>query len=426
MRHMKKHHFFILFGLILTTILAFINSAWAASQGGDKNGDEMHEYLRVHCQLDSKFISSGDNFVLCDSMFQGGYGVSLESKNSIGIQPSGDSGSPGAVKGRPAGNVTTGGGSSWGAVSGGDEDIGLGILLTDLSSDTERQGTELENGFDSKLDGYLLGLDYQMFDSLIVGATFGSIEDKADLAADGGGFKTESDSKTLYATWVPLENLSLDLYYGAIDLDTNSMRNFNFTSPTLDMKGVITGLYKGEQTINGVSINYDWYIGSWSLGAFVNSDRVTTNTDGYSEEGLRTNHPGPNELPGSPEKGDPTGFELRYPDQEVKSATQSVGLRFGYSVDFGWGVLLPSLTTMSVRENEADARVIPVAFASTPDDITPFTVETDEPDRNYTTSSFGIIAAFNNGSQIFLDYEERAGHDFIDTNSVTLGALIAF
>jgi uncharacterized protein YhjY with autotransporter beta-barrel domain len=342
-------------------------------------------------------------------MFPGNYAVELRSKNSIGLAPSGDGGAPGGVKGRPAGNVPVSGGSSWGSVSGGDEDIGLGILLTDLSSDTTRQGSELENGFDSKLDGYLLGIDYQMFNSFILGATFGSIDDDADIAADGGSFKTESDSQTIYATWEPLENLSLDFYYGKLDSETNTGRNFSFESPStsFSVEGLITGSYGADQDIQGFSIGYDWYAGAWLIGAFAAFDSVDTKTEAYTEEG-------------------DTNFELSYPEQKIKSETESLGLRIGYSVEFGWGVLLPTLQTMSVTENENDARTIPVSLVIAPDGTTPFVAQTDEPDRDYATNTFGVVAAFNNGSQLFLNYEERSGHDFIDTDSVTLGALLAF
>lgn len=409
MRHIKKHGFFILF-VLMSTFGVFTNPAWSQelSQGGTRNDTDFQNYLRVRCETDSRFISTAETFVFCDRVFQGNYGVSLDSRNTVGIQPTGDGGAYGGVKGRPG--QVVGGGSGWGwggAVSAGDEDIGLGVLITSLSADTERTATELENGFESELSGYVLGIDYQLFDSLILGATFGSIEDEADVANNGGSLETESDSQTFYVTWVPVGNLSLDYYYGTIDSDIGSRRNFSFASPFFGVEGLITGSYAAEQTINGFSINYDWYAGAWLIGAFAAMDSAETETDGYSEQGT-------------------TGFELRYPDQKIESDTQSLGVRLGYSAEFEWGVLLPSLKMMSVSEDENDARIIPISMAIAPDDVEPFVAQTDAPDRDYTVSSLGIVAAFNNGTQIFLDYEQRSGHEFIDTSSLTLGALIGF
>lgn len=407
MRHIKKRGFFILFGLI-TNFGVLTNSAWSQelSQGGTRNDTDFQNYLRVRCETDSRFISTTETFLFCDNVFQGDFGTSLESRNTIGIQPSGDGGTYGGVKGRPVQAV--GGGSGWGwggAVSAGDEDMGLGLLITGLSADTERTPTERENGFESSLDGYVLGIDYQLFGSFIIGATIGSIDDDAHVANNGGSLKTESDSQTFYVTWVPVGNLAVDYYYGTIDSDISSQRNFSFASPSFSVEGLISGSYAAEQTINGFSINYDWYAGAWLFGAFAAMDSVETETDGYSEQGT-------------------TGFELRYPDQKIESDTQSLGLRIGYSAEFEWGVLLPSLKMMSVSEDENDARTIPISMAIAPDDVVPFVVQTDAPDRDYTVGSLGVVAAFNNGIQLFLDYEQRSGHDFIDTSSFTLGALI--
>jgi hypothetical protein len=350
----KKHGFFILLGLIGGGM--FTNPAWSQelSQSGTRNDTDFQNYLRVRCETDNRFVSTAETFLFCDNVFQGDYGVSLASRNTIGIQPTGDGGTYSGVKGRPVQAV--GGGSGWGwggAVSAGDEDIGLGFLITSLSADTERNGTELENGFESSLDGYVLGIDYQLFGSFIIGATFGSIDDDAEVANNGGSLKTESDSQTFYVTWVPVENLSLDLYYGNIDSDISSQRNFSFASPFFNVEGLISGSYAAEQTINGLSINYDWYAGAWLFGAFAAMDSVETETEGYSEQGT-------------------TGFELRYSDQKIESATQSLGVRIGFNAEFGWGVLLPSLKMMSVSEDKNDARTIPISMAIAPDDVQPF------------------------------------------------------
>jgi outer membrane lipase/esterase len=424
MRHIK--HLFIRSGLIIGFIL-IAHPAWSqVSRGDNQNDRDFLNYLRTLCQTNSDFTSVPRNFVLCDTTFQGSFGVPLDGRNSVGVQPTGDGKAPGGVKGR-AGSIQVGG-SGLGTVSSGAEDGGFGLLITGLESETERTATELENGFESELDGIVLGVDYQFSDAFILGLALGSIDDEAVIAGGGGFLETESSSQTIYATWVPIENLSVDFYYGNIDSDFESGRNFSFSSPSIDIEGFITGSYEGTQKINGASINYDWNLGSWSLGAFFGIDSAETNTDGYSETGRRTNEPGPSEPapPASPDVGDPTGFEFRYPDQKIESATQSLGLRLGYSAGFGWGVLLPNLKLISVSEDKNDARIVPLTFASAPDTISPFVVQTDDPDRDYMTGSFGVVAAFNNGIQVFLDFEDRSGHEFLETSSTTLGALFAF
>jgi hypothetical protein len=200
------------------------------------------------------------------------------------------------------------------------------------------------------------------------------------------------------------------------------------------MTGLITGSYDASQDIQGASINYDLYLGSWSLGGFIAMDSVETETEGYAEEGQRTNS-GAGDPVGSPQMGDPTGLELAYPDQEFESKTESLGLRAAYNAQFDWGMLIPNMKVISVEEKENDSRTIDIFFVTSQNSVVPpslgftdapFVATTDAPDRKYMTGGLGVVAAFNNGIQVFLDYEQRSGHTFIDTSSVTLGALFSF
>jgi uncharacterized protein YhjY with autotransporter beta-barrel domain len=397
MRHIK--HLFILISFILIA-----QPAWSqVSTSGDNRSDKnFQDYLRFRCQNDSEFVSVPQIFVFCDNVFQGDFAQQLDSRNTLGIQPNGDKGTPGALKGRPGGSVSSGF-----TVSAGAEDGGLGVLLTTLSGQTDRNATELENAFSSDLSGEILGIDYQFGDFLIVGMALGSMEDEANVVNNGGYLQTDSSAQTVYVTWMPIGNLSVDSYYGNIDSEMDSIRSLSFASDFFSVEGFISGSYEGTQTIGGASVNYDWYMGSWSLGALAALDALESETDGYNEQGE-------------------TGFELRYPDQTFESTTRSLGLRLGYSADFEWGALLPNFKIMSVRENENNARNIPLTLASAPDTITPFVAQTDAPDRDYTTAGASLIFAFDFGLQAFLDYEQRTGHDYLDTSSFTLGALYQF
>jgi outer membrane lipase/esterase len=418
MWHINKHHF-MRFCLLVSFL--FLNLIGSAAQAA-RTDDDFREYLRVQCEQSTEFVSKPENFLLCDNLFPGSFAESLKGGDSI-IVPTGNNTDS---KDPPRPRLQVGGVGS--TVSAGAEDGGFGLLLTKLDGETERSATENENAFDSELEGHVWGVDYTFSEVFVLGAVVSSIEEEARIAGDMGNMKTESDSQTIYGTWVPVGNLSVDFYYGNSDSDIATLRDVRVEGD-VTIEGLAFGAFKNSQEFHGASFNYDWYLGAWSLGAFAAMDSIETEIDGYDETGVRTNELQPGEIAGNPPligPGFPTGFELRFPDQNVESVTTSIGLRTSVGIQYGWGSLVPNLKVIAVKEHEDDARIIDVSLAAAPEGIDPFTVQTDAPDRDYMTGGFGIVAAFNGGSQIFLDYEQRSGHEFIETSSVTLGALITF
>jgi uncharacterized protein YhjY with autotransporter beta-barrel domain len=170
---------------------------------------------------------------------------------------------------------------------------------------------------------------------------------------------------------------------------------------------------KSSQDFYGVSTNYDWYLDAWSIGTFLSIDSVETEIDSYDER--RVSGSSSLDL-----------LALRYPKQETESLITTYGLRLGYAAQYGWGMLLPSLRIAMLSEDKDDARVIDARPVLFPDDEDAFEVATEAPDRDYMVNSVGLVAAFNSGVQVFLQYEEWSSHDFLDTSSVNLGVLIGF
>jgi uncharacterized protein YhjY with autotransporter beta-barrel domain len=368
--------------------------------------DKFYRYVKIRCETDTEFTSVPRNFVLCQDLFQGSFTVDPKGRDGI-VVPGGVSGNSGrdAVKGRLGQLQITGGGG--GTVSAGpDDEFGLGLFATDVSAETEREASELENGFESDTDGTLFGIDYRFMDALVAGVAVGSFEDEAVVDGEGAGVETDSDSTLLYATWLPMDGMAMDFYFGSADTKIRSQRQIEVSAVGV-IEGTATGETESEQDIYGLSLSYDWYMEAWSAGLFAALDSVETKMDGYSEEG-------------------DTGLELRFPDQEMESELTSFGLRASYNAEFGWGSLLPNLKWVSVREGKDDARQVAVGLASAPTTTPSFVVATDDPDRSYNLQSWGLIVAFNNGAQIFVDFEERSGHEFIENKAVTAGVQIVF
>jgi uncharacterized protein YhjY with autotransporter beta-barrel domain len=290
-----------------------------------------------------------------------------------------------------------------GGGSSADGDSGWGFLVTPLLGKAERKQTLLENGYKSDLNGYLLGVDYRFNNSFVLGLTRASMEDDADFAGNLGSLRATSSAQVVYGTWLVTDAWSVDFYIGDTDAEYDSERNIDITAVG-GISGTVRGSTDSSQDIYGASVNYDWYLGPASIGAFLNLDSIKIETDGYREQG-------------------DTGLEIIYPDQESESYTMTYGLHTGYSKDFSWGMLSPRFRIAAVREQENDARLIHIELRDAPGNF--FTVATDEPDRNYLLAGLGLVALLD-GTQIFLDYEQRSGHDFIDSWALSFGVLVGF
>lgn len=292
---------------------------------------------------------------------------------------------------------------------------GWGLLLTVHGSETEREETVNESGYESSLQGILVGGDYRFNDRFISGFALGYTSDSADFSNNTGKLDTVNNSLVGYFTYLPSNNAYLDAYVGYSMLAFDSERVIDFQgtpgSPSNLPTSTATGDYDGEQIMAGVSGGYDWHFGKLTLGAFAAFDISDTDIDSYAESGN-------------------TGLEFTYDKQKIESALTTLGINAGYDFNRRWGVLTPTFSVSAVHQSKDDVRdfALQPSFVpfgvTTPQDQTTVFNQTDEPDRDYLMASVGLIAALNSGTQFFVTYEQMSAHDFLDTWSLSAGVII--
>jgi uncharacterized protein YhjY with autotransporter beta-barrel domain len=278
---------------------------------------------------------------------------------------------------------------------------GWGFLITPQYGNSDRTETDLENGYQSKLNGLVAGLDYRFSDSLVIGATLGQIKDNATFLNSAGSLKTSNNTFNFYGTWIASDNTSIDGYlgYGKLNLDSNRHIEFGLIS------GTTSGSTNGRQIMAGMSASYQTDLGRANLAPFINLDYIKTSFNGYDENGATT-------------------MELHYGDRSTISFTSSLGARVSTSYGYDWGTLQPSARLAAVHEFQNKSRQLTNELVSTPG--TGFQVTTDSPDRNYLNLGLGVSAALNGGTQLFLDYEKRAQDKLLSSWAISLGALMEF
>jgi uncharacterized protein YhjY with autotransporter beta-barrel domain len=288
---------------------------------------------------------------------------------------------------------------------------GIGLLLSVQGGETERVSTNNEVGYDSDLEGFVGGLDYRFNDNLITGIAIGVTSDDASFDGSNSFLETDSESLLIYTTYLISDNAYLDAYVGVASLEYSTDREGSVDGEPADafgLEGKVSADYDGDQTLAGISTGYDWFRNRFSYGVSAAVDYSKTEIDSYEEKGT-------------------TGLELIFPDQEFESLTIALGINGSYTVDLGWGALIPNISVAAVHEDKNDERSFDTRMVIMPDvDTTSFTLETDAPDRDYVLSTLGLVLAMNSGTQYFMTYEHLSSHDFLEAWSLSAGLLVEF
>ena len=169
---------------------------------------------------------------------------------------------------------------------------------------------------------------------------------------------------------------------------------------------VANGNTRGNQ--GGVSITggYDLNRGALSFGPYVRATYIRAKVNDLTETG----------------GGD---GNVRVNAQSISSLTSDVGVQAAYAISTSWGVLSPNVKLEWEHQFRDNSRLLTGSLVVDPLQ-TPYTVATDEPDRNYFNLGLGLAAQFAHGRSAFIAYETVLGRSTVTNNAVTLGMRLEF
>jgi outer membrane autotransporter protein len=277
----------------------------------------------------------------------------------------------------------------------------FGGFVTAQASRTDRALTDLENGYDAKLGGLLFGLDRRFGNALVTGASLGHTDTDSTYLGDGGTLSARNTTLMLYATYLPAARAYLGAYLGGGSGTQDATRRVAVGN----IFGTVASTSKSRQAMAGLSGGHNWDSGGLSFSVTGGADYVKSRTDETTETGT-------------------TGLEFIYPEQTTTSLTGTLGARASYRYAFAWGAIVPSVRAAYFHEFRDDARTVSPQLAVSPSTV--FAFQTDAPDRNYYVGGAGATIEMGRGTQIFIDYEKRGGHAFIDTWSASIGLIAEF
>jgi uncharacterized protein YhjY with autotransporter beta-barrel domain len=277
----------------------------------------------------------------------------------------------------------------------------FGGFITAQRSLTTRALTDLENGYKSHLDGFLVGLDRRFGNDLVTGATVGRSDTDSNYLNNAGTMSGRNTTAMLYTTYLPGPRTYMGAYLGGGKGSQDATRAIKVGL----ISGTASSTTNTHQKMAGLSGGYSWYPGAATVGVTAAADYVQNRTDSTTETGT-------------------TGLEFIYPEQKITSLTSSLGGRASYRSAFDWGAIVPSIRAAFIHEYRDNARTVSPRLALDPNTV--FNFRTDEPDRNYYITGAGATVEAWRGTQFFVDYEKRGGHRFIETWAASVGAIVEF
>lgn len=245
-----------------------------------------------------------------------------------------------------------------------------------------------------------VGIDAQVGEGLIVGAAMGYAGAEADLPL-GGVIETDALTAALYGTWLPTENVYVDLVAAYNYLDFDQERRLVAGGPIASARSEP----HGHQFAGSVRVGFDAQAGACWLGPFARVDYIHTAIDGYTERGA-----GP--------------FDLSVERQRVDSLRTRIGGQASHRIGVDGAAVVPQVRAAWVHEHLDDARTINTQFVSIPG--VNFGVPTDNGDRDYVELGAGVAVEFDDGAMLYAEYEIELGNQDRDSHLVSVGVRFTF
>lgn len=277
----------------------------------------------------------------------------------------------------------------------------LGGFVNGMVATGERDRTSREDGFDFDSIGVTAGLDYRFTDQWVAGVALGYSSSEADIERDGGSLDTDGYSLALYGLWYrgPV-HVEGSLSYGQNDYESERIIDY-VNGLALPNRFNAKGDTDGSQITATLEVGYEQARGPWTLDYAARLAYLDADVDGFTET-------------------DAGALALRVDDQDIRSLSSALGVRAAYAMSRDFGVLVPQFRAFWHHEFRDDSRDVRAVFVNDPFG-TPFTIPTDDPDRNYFSLGVGLSAVLPRGFQGFVDYETRLGLEDVTYHAVTAG-----
>ena len=283
--------------------------------------------------------------------------------------------------------------------------------------------TPFAAAYDSDIKRLTVGADFQVAPRWVAGLAFDYYRQEGDIKK-GGDFVNESRGIVGFGSYLPTDKAFVQFYaeFARKDNERKRFASWEEDGP-LVTGGFIDGDYKGDEYLAGILVGHHFLLNNVTISPRAGFDWSHTEFDSYSETGIQTQ----GELATVPIQGS-TGLELRFDKNQVTSLQSRVGVRAQVTIPADAVAIVPHASVDWKHEAEDDRRDVKVSFV---EDLRhkKFTYEIESPnrlDRNWAEWDIGMIVAFRNGLRLFGNYRTLTGHDFFESDIITVGLRTPF
>lgn len=281
---------------------------------------------------------------------------------------------------------------------------GLNVFLSGQFEGLDKSNTHYETGYKSDVKGVTSGADFR-FTEWFVGGIAVNYNHWDGNFENIGGFKSDSLSPILYASFLPTENTFADimLEYAHQWRDRQRFTSFSDTATTVNANGLVDSAYESNRLGANALFGYDHNIGPFTLGPRFRFRYSDLNINQYTETGS-------------------TGLEMRFLDDRITSLQTSVGVQTSAAFSTSFGVIVPQLTADWTHEFQNNQREMYAQFTQDGRPVpTTFQFLSDKPDRDFFHVGTGIAMILPNGIQPFINFEALVGNSLFNNYVGTIG-----
>ncbi|OZG73539.1 hypothetical protein BTA51_11070 [Hahella sp. CCB-MM4] len=276
----------------------------------------------------------------------------------------------------------------------------LGIFASIQQEGAEHDETTLESGYEYTGNNVTVGADYLVTPHLIFGGALGWTQSDTDLTGGNGNFTSDIYTFIAYGTYFT-DSFSVDLQAGYGNLDFESSRRIHYTATkTTDVTA--EGFTSGDQFLLNGQVDWQWNSNALTVLPFLRFDYVTSQIDGYGENGAG-------------------GLNMTIGEQTIDQLTLSTGFQTTYAISNTWGVLIPTANVRLLSEVQSNRDPVYGQFASDPDPDNRFTLSSDDADTLYYQVGVGTSAVLKGGMSLFIEYQQLLGQDNLSTYQIQSG-----
>ncbi len=287
----------------------------------------------------------------------------------------------------------------------------FGVFVNASYDYGDRDESFNEAGFEADGYGVTAGLDYQLSDTLLVGAAFNYKNTDADIVRGGGSLDTDSVGGSAYATYTIGGGWYLDVMGGYTQNDHEQARNLAYIANGISVAQTALSDLDSDEIAGSVKLGFDAVHGAWTVSPYVRADAAKVEIDGYTERMSQPSALG-------------SGLALQIDDQSFTSVMTAIGAQFGWLSTYAWGTWYPQVMAEYVHEFDNDGDPITGRFVNAPG--VSFRMGIDEPDRDF--ANVGVASSFvlNSGVAAFVSYQTLLGYRDLTTHAVEIGLRLPF